>query len=152
VPRPMIGAWQRQASTAGLSQRRQTAAPTGKLLLQPRSRRYLTAIGALDGRAELGPVDTAAIVDDLRREFEEKWALPPLGYVAHCYLGPPYEVHTLTDSGQIIEHYPSGQALPAELERARAAATERYLCIEVYADRLVAILPDGSAAPLEGKA
>jgi hypothetical protein len=63
----------------------------------------------------------------------------------------PFEVHTFTDSHEIIEHYKTGQSLPAELERARTAArSERYLCIEVYADRLVAILPDGSATPMEG--
>lgn len=150
MPRPMIGT--RQQPVAGLSRERSaTRGSAGKLLMQPRSRRYLAAIRALDARTSMGPVDTAAVAEELRREFEEKWALPPLGYVAHCYLGPPYEVHTLTDSGDIIEHYPSGQPLPAELERARPLAADRYLCIEVYADRLVAVLPDGSVALMEGK-
>jgi hypothetical protein len=150
VPRPMIGTRQQQA--AGLSRQRPATTGGGKLLMQPRSRRYLDSIRALDARTSMTSVDTAAIADELRREFEEKWAMPPLGYVAHCYLGPPYEVHTLTDHGDIIEHYPLGQALPAELERARPLATEHYLCIEVYADRLVAVLPDGSVALMEGKA
>jgi hypothetical protein len=147
----LIGGRQQQ-STAGLS--RQRSAPTtrtGKVLLTPRSGRYLAAVAALDARASLGPVDTASIADDIRREFADKWALPPLGLVGHCYLGVPFEVHTFTDSHEIIEHYKTGQPLPAELERARTAArSERYLCIEVYADRLVAILPDGSATPMEG--
>lgn len=150
MPRPMIGT--RQQQSAGLSRQRPATSTGGKLLMQPRSRRYLEAIKALDGRTSMGPVDTTAIADELRREFEEKWAMPPIGYVAHCYLGRPYEVHTLTDSGEIIEHYTSGQSLPAELERARPLATEHYLCIEVYADRLVAVLPDGSVALMEGKA
>ena len=39
----------------------------------------------------------------------------PIGIVAKCYLGEPYEVHTLSlIGGMIIEHYKQGQALPED--------------------------------------
>jgi hypothetical protein len=153
VRRPLIGSRQ-ETSTAGVSRQRPArAAPGGRLLLEPRSQRFLRAVGRLDAAAQLAPVQTAAIADDVRREFDEKWAATPLGIVGCCYLGPPYDAHTLTVDGVIIEHYRQGQSLPGPLERARELArTDKYVCIEVYGDRLVAVLPDGSVATVGGTA
>jgi hypothetical protein len=152
VPQPLIGPRHRGAdlrTAPGQSAR----APAGaKPTLTPRSARYLRALRRLDASTQLAPADLGDVVDDVSREFSEKWAAEPLGIVAHCYLGRPYEVHTLTTTGSIIEHYRAGQALPSALEKARELARgDRFLCIEVYGERLVAILPDGSTALMEGK-
>ena len=119
--------------------------------MRPRSSRYRTAVGRLDASATLTPAQLREVIDDIHREFAERWSAIPLGFVGHCYLGPPYEAHTLTVDGQIIEHYVAGQALPGRLEQARALArTEHYLVIEVYPDQLVCVRADGSVAKVEG--
>ena len=70
-----------------------------------------------------------------------------LGYVSICYLGKPYEVHTLTMMGGIIEHYKKGQILPNGLEKARTIAIRGgYEFIEVYVDHLRAISANGSVS------
>ena len=70
-----------------------------------------------------------------------------LGIVSICYLGKPYEVHTLDVTGQIIEHYPGGKALPGGLEKARSLALRGgYAFIEVYVDCCRAIGRNGSVA------
>ena len=73
-----------------------------------------------------------------------------LGFVSICYLGKPYEVHTLDMTGNIIQHYKSGQSLPGGLERARGIALHGgHDYIEVYANCLRAISSDGSVAVIE---
>lgn len=130
---------------------RQAAAGSGKLLTTPRSARYLSAIGKLDGSSTMTPVELQDVIDAIHREFTEKWSAVPQGFVGHCYLGPPYEAHTLTISGEIIEHYQAGQPLPGRLEEARSLArTEHYLVIEVYTDRLVCVRTDGSVVTVGG--
>ena len=122
-----------------------TAASGAQVLTAPRSARYLAAVKRLDASATLTPLELNEVVDAIHREFAEKWAAVPLGFVGHCYLGPPYEAHTLTIDHQIIEHYQRGQPLPGPLEAARTPArTEHYLAIEVYSDRLVCVRADGS--------
>lgn len=77
----------------------------------------------------------------------------PIGIVAKCYLGEPYEVHTLSlIGGMIIEHYKQGQALSEDLEKARTLANnENYAFIEVYKTKLIAIKEDGTASIINDK-
>jgi hypothetical protein len=97
-------------------------------------------------------VEIDEFVDGVRHEFAEKYHTIPAGIVAECFLGEPFEVHTLALDGSIIEHYRRGQALPAALERARAlAGSPAYLAVEVYPDRLVCVRADGSVVLLEGE-
>lgn len=145
MPRPLFGQQQQGVRLQREPTTAVTAAPGGKLLTAPRSARYLAAIGRLDASATLTPVELSDVIDALHREFAEKWSAVPLGFVGHCYLGPPYEAHTLTIDRQIIEHYERGQALPGQLESARVLArTEHYVAIEVYSDKLVCVRADGS--------
>jgi hypothetical protein len=149
MPRPMFGREQQGGRLVPGVTRRATPSTGGRVSTTPRSARYRAAIGRLDASATLLPIDLDEIVDGLHREFAETWSAVPLGFVAHCYLGPPFEAHTLTVDGAIIEHYRSGQALPGPLEQARALArTEHYLVIEVYLDKLVAVRADGSVVTL----
>ena len=148
MPRPLLGSQQHTAQLSPSVARRLPSA--GKLRTSARSTRYLAALARLDASATLLPVQIEEIVDDLHREFSETWSAVPLGFVAHCYLGAPFEAHTVTVDGAIIEHYRSGEALPGPLEKARALTrSERYGVIEVYRDRLVCVLADGSVVTLE---
>lgn len=148
MPRPVINRLTAAASTSMTSQQR-TAAPTERMLLDKRSARYRELLARLDASATLSPVEIKGIADDLRREFEKKWANVPIGIVSRCHLGIPFEVHTLSLDGSIIEHYRTGEALPRGLDRARdLARTDVYLAIEVYQDRLACVRPDGSTVVL----
>ncbi len=125
-----------------------SAAVIGESLRRPRSSRYLDAVRQLDGGgAVVDAARMAAIRDAIKAEFPDGPASWPLGWVAKCYLGVPYEVHILDLSGQIVRHFKQGEALPGGLERARGlAASGRYATIEVYSDRIVAIAMDGTTS------
>ena len=70
-----------------------------------------------------------------------------LGFVDKCYLGAPYEVHTIDLSGGIIEHYKRGQILPNGMEKARTLAMSgSYQFIEVYTNCLRAVSSNGSVS------
>ena len=74
-----------------------------------------------------------------------------LGYVSICYLGRPYEVHTLDMTGEIIEHYKAGQTLPNGLEKARGIAMRGgYDFIEVYVDCCRAVSTNGTVSVIPG--
>ena len=87
----------------------------------------------------------------IRAEFPEVSAVDlPLGIVARCHLGPPYEVHTLDCALEIIEHYKIGQVLPNGLERARTLAEHpAYLFVEIYLRQVRAVSADGTVTTLE---
>ncbi|MCR3750279.1 hypothetical protein [Lentzea californiensis] len=121
-----------------------------KVLSGGRSARYLRSLKALDGAGKLATADISELVDAVHREFADKFCSTPVGIVARCYLGAPYEVHTLAMDGSIISHYRTGEALPHGMDRARSLAeSDHYLAIEVYPDRLVCVRPDGSIVLLE---
>ena len=100
-----------------------------RLLRKTRSKEYMNAIHRLDVGGHVhnqGKVDE--IIAVIKREFPEvELAGSLLGFVSKCYLGAPYEVHTLDLVGRIIEHYPSE-------------------FIEVYSDCCRAVSSDGSVA------
>lgn len=74
----------------------------------------------------------------------------PLGIVAKCYLGHPYEVHVCDMAGGIVEHFKLGQPMTHLFERARSLARHStYSFIEVYADTLRAVSEDGSVSVIE---
>lgn len=134
-------------STQGTA--RQTSIPSERLR-RTRSSRYLEAIRALDAGGQTGAADRiGAIRDAVAAEFPDGPGSWPLGWVAKCFLGPPFEVHLLDMAGQIVRHFRVGEALPEGMERARRlAASGQYLLIEVFSDKLVAVGADGSTAVL----
>jgi len=92
-------------------------------------------------------VDTLTLQRILRKKRELINSGMFLGILAKCYLGIPYEVHTLSFSFSIIEHYKKGQTLPDGMEKARAmAARGVYEYIEVYTDYCCAVSSDGTVS------
>jgi hypothetical protein len=115
----------------------------GTVNLVKRDARYTSVLTKLDA-GQLHAADMSTAIEAIAANFPLGTA-QPLGLVAQCYLGPPYEVHTLDMVGQIVEHYGRGQAMPPFFERARRlAAHPAYVAIEVYEDVLVCVRADGS--------
>ena len=108
-----------------------------KKLRKPRSEKYMNALRQLDAG---GHVHNKHLIEQIINVIKEE--LPEIdmggylqGYVSKCYLGDPYEVHTLDFKGNIIEHYERGRALPSGMEKARGIAiTGDFEFIEVYTD------------------
>lgn len=119
-----------------------------------RSKQYLNAMTKLDAG---GHVANRQQVEDIVKAIAEEFDVLDMditgvmkGIVAPCYLGVPYEVHTLDYAAQIIEHYPSGKRLPGDLEKARGIAMRGgYAFIEVYDDFLCAVSNTGSISLVE---
>lgn len=123
------------------------------LLRHKRSSAYIDAMAKLDAG---GHVHNRTAVDALLQVIGQElhqisaqfW---PVGYVSKCYLGAPYEVHTLDRVGNIICHYKVGQGLPDGMERARTLARHpQYAFIEVYSDKLIAVSPSGDVSFIKG--
>lgn len=70
----------------------------------------------------------------------------PLGFLATCYLGPPYVDHRLSLLETIVEHYGPGDAVPSPFGEARSLVRSgAYLYVEIYSDgQLVPVRPDGT--------
>jgi hypothetical protein len=121
-------------------------------LRQQRSSKYVETCSRLDAGGHVHDASTErALLEALSAEFPEVHpeALP-VGIVGRCYLGPPYEVHTLDCAGQIIHHYKRGESLAPLMERARSLSLHPgYAFVEVYTTKLIAVSPSGQTAVLE---
>lgn len=124
-----------------------------RVLNRKRSQEYVEAMTRLDAGGLLhNQHKVDAIIQIIREEMPEiEIEMGPLGFVSKCYLGAPYDVHTLDMTGQIIEHYETFRKMPGQLEKARGLArTGSYAFIEVYEHALRAVKSDGSVATLKG--
>ena len=97
---------------------------TDRLLRKQRSKTYMDALCKLDAG---GHVHNAKQGEEIHNAIHNESPEVNLsgiliGYVAICYLGKPYEVHTLDFTGNIIEHYKPGKLLPNDMEKARSIA------------------------------
>lgn len=120
-----------------------------RLLRQPRSKEYMEALHKLDAGGHVhNQHKVNDIINTIKQEFPEvEISGILLGYVSICYLGKPYEVHTLDLTGGIIEHYKAGQTLPNGMEKARGIAMRGgYEFIEVYVDCCRAVSSNGSVS------
>ena len=120
-----------------------------RLLRQPRSKQYMDALHKLDAGGHVHNRNKVnSIIDAIKQEFPEvEIAGILLGYVSKCYLGNPYEVHTLDIGGGIIEHFKVGQNLPNGMEKARSVAIRGgYDFIEVYVDCCRAVSSNGNVS------
>lgn len=121
-------------------------------LRQKRSTSFVEAMTRLDAGGHVhSTAATEALLAAIRQEFPDvQIDALALGIVAKCYLGAPYEVHTLECSGSIIQHYKTGVPLPQGMERARSLARNaHYAFIEVYTDKLIAVSASGQTAIIE---
>lgn len=162
MPRPMIRTPQTQTQTETnnilsttmpqqQSQQHQQMSKMqmDRLLRQPRSKEYMEAMKRLDAGGHVhNKQQVDDILDAIRQEFPEiEIAGILLGCVSKCYLGDPYDVHTLDITGNIIEHYTVGNTLPGGLEKARGIALHGgYAFIEVYVDCCRAISENGAVS------
>ncbi len=157
MPRPILRTPQQTQSSnilsAARNQKQQTQQTDkmrqDRILRKKRSKEYMDALHKLDAGGHVhnqNKVDD--IINTIKNEFPEiEIADILLGYVSVCYLGKPYEVHTLDVNGGIIEHYKSGQTLPAGLEKARGIAIRGgYAFIEVYEGCCRAVSSDGTVS------
>lgn len=157
MPKPMLKLPQSNSSTllsATKYDERQQMMQMNKMevdriLRKKRSKVYLAALHKLDAGGHVhNQKEVDDIINTIENEFPEiELSGILLGFVAICYLGKPYEVHTLDLTGNIIEHYQSGQPLPEGLEKARSIALRGgYDFIEVYVDCCRAISYNGTVS------
>ena len=159
MPRPMLRVQEKNKSETNLNQMMQPNTQRiqseeekirlDRLLRKKRSKQYMDAIHELDaGGHVMNQSKVDEIINKISLEFPElEMSGILLGYVSKCYLGKPYEVHTLDIIGGIIEHYKAGQPLPDGLEKARGIALHGgYAFIEVYSDCCRAVSEDGTVA------
>lgn len=161
MPRPILRSPQTQTQSNNLlsatcnshkqnqQQQQMDKMKLDRLLRQPRSKAYMDALHKLDAGGHVHNQNKVNdIINTIKSEFPEiELSGILLGYVAICYLGKPYEVHTLDITGGIIEHYKAGHPLPNGLEKARNIAMRGgYDFIEVYVDCCRAISSTGAVS------
>jgi len=150
---------QRQRTDEQLLMRTPPKAKTGmtqmqidRVLSRKRSKEYIEAMKRLDAGGHMhNQRQVEAMIEIIRQEMPEiEIDMGPIGIVSRCYLGAPYEVHTLDLNGSIIEHYESYRTMPGMLEKARGLALSGfYEFIEVYHHALRAVKSDGTVATLK---
>ncbi|PGH38554.1 MAG: hypothetical protein CRN43_14380 [Candidatus Nephrothrix sp. EaCA] len=120
-------------------------------ILKKRSKKYLDLLAGLDAKT----LTDVKGMDELMKAIQEEFGVAgladlPLGIVSKCFLGHPYEVHTLDLSGrQVITHYKTTETMNPDFEKARTAAKHNaYATVEVYKDKIVLIREDGTAIKL----
>jgi hypothetical protein len=118
-----------------------------------RSTAYVEAMRKLDAR---GHTQNRQAIDALVAAISEEFPditidQQPVGIVAKCYLGAPYEVHTLDRTGNIIQHYKGFESLPPLLARGRVLAVHaQYAFVEVYTDKVIAVTSNGDTSIVKG--
>lgn len=156
MPRPMLSVKTGQENKIDFSVKENISLKSSidkttveKRLRNKRSSEYMEAIRKLDvGGCEQCKKQFDDCVEAIKNEFKD---IPEnnllVALVAKCYLGQPYDVHTLDMSGHILVHYKAFESMPALIERARGLALHGgYEYIEVYTDCLCAVKNDGSVS------
>ncbi|WP_370295274.1 hypothetical protein [Rossellomorea marisflavi] len=124
-----------------------------KRLRQKRSSAYMEAVKNLDAG---GVTCSQAKMDQLKQVISSEFPdlqpyQMPTGIIAKCYLGRPYEVHTLDMKLDILSHYKKGESLPQFMDRGRRLAMNpNYEYIEIYSDTLRAVTGNGDVSVIKG--
>lgn len=159
MPKPILNSYQSQKQTqashimtSNLKQPQIDKLSLDRLLRKSRSKEYMDAIHQLDAGGHVhNKKEVNEIINTINSEFPDvdiNGIL--LGFVAKCYLGVPYEAHTLDLVGEIIEHYKRGETLPGGLDKAKSIALHGgYDFIEVYTDCCRAISSNGSVSVIK---
>ncbi|MET8683785.1 hypothetical protein ABZV77_06175 [Streptomyces sp. NPDC004732] len=130
------GAPQRQAATSGALSRERVKA---------RSQGLRDAVARLD--AGLGEQACRELAEWIREEYTTAHGTVPVGFLARCFLGPPYVDHQLNLFAVIVRHFAPSDAVPKPYSDARMLVrTGGYAYVEVYSDGLlIPVLDDGTA-------
>ncbi len=123
-----------------------------RILNRKRSPQYMEAMQRLDAGGHMhNQHQVQALIDVIREEMPEiEIEMGPIGIVSKCYLGDPYEVHSLDVMGNIIEHYETWRTMPSGMEKARRlAASGMYSFIEIYHHEMRAVSANGNVAVLK---
>ena len=159
MPKPILNSYQSQKQTqasnimtSNLKQPQIDKLSLDRLLRKSRSKEYMDAIHQLDAGGHVhNKKEVNEIINTIKSELPDvdiNGIL--LGFVAKCYLGAPYEAHTLDLVGEIIEHYKRGETLPGGLDKAKSIALHGgYDFIEVYTDCCRAISSNGSVSVIK---
>ncbi|BAC70982.1 hypothetical protein SAVERM_3271 [Streptomyces avermitilis MA-4680 = NBRC 14893] len=148
APGTQAGTGRRLIAAANETRQRTASTPGARTirreLYQPRSRRLLDAVAQLD--AGLDEAACRQLADRIRDEYTTTYDDVPLGFVARCYLGPPYVDHQLNLFQVIVKHFAPSQRMPDPFDGARMLARSgAYAYIEVYAGGLILpVLEDGT--------
>lgn len=120
-----------------------------RLLRKTRSKEYMQAMHQLDAGGHVqNQQKVDEIINRIKSEFPEVEITGILlGVISVCYLGRPYEVHTIDVTGGIVKHYKVREGLPNGLEKARGLALNGGYCfIEVYVDCFRAVDSNGEVS------
>ena len=159
MPKPILNPYQSKKQTqaihimaSNLKQPQIDKLSLDRLLRKSRSKEYMDAIHQLDAGGHVhNKKEVNEIINTIKSEFPDvdiNGIL--LGFVAKCYLGAPYEAHTLDLVGEIVEHYKRGETLPGGLDKAKSIALHGgYDFIEVYTDCCRAISSNGSVSVIK---
>lgn len=124
-----------------------------KRLRKKRSSAYMSAFKKLDAG---GVTCSHAQIEELKNVIQSEFpdlepSQYPIGILGRCYLGNPYEVHSLDVSLDIIQHYKKREPLPSLMEKGRSLALHpSYDFIEIYSESLRAISINGDVSIIKG--
>lgn len=152
--RPILGLNTRVDTSLDVAPRQQAVVRLEGVALEKRlrSKRSSTFVEAMTKLDVSGVTATKEkvqeLIDQIASEFPDLAADQlPLGIVSKCYLGDPYEVHSLDARLQIIDHYKRGEIVPNGMEKARRLAMHpSYAYIEVYMNMLSAVSLSGEVS------
>ena len=122
------------------------------LSLQKRSKVYINFLTSLENIDAYKLNGYKELTDQISKEIGPL-GMPtsPIGILAKCFLGVPYDVHILGLEGEIIlNHYKVSEILPPDFSKARNLAIHnQYAIVEVYKDKFVLIDTDGNTTNLK---
>jgi hypothetical protein len=122
------------------------------LSLQKRSKGYINFLTTLENIDAYKLNGYEELTNQISKEIGPL-GMPssPIGILAKCYLGAPYDVHILGLEGEIIlNHYKVSEPLPPDFSKARNLAIHnQYAIVEVYKDKFVLIDSDGNTTNLK---
>ena len=158
MPKPLFNLNNEQKLEIDVSLSRKNATKVDEKVLKERLRKkrsskYIEAIKSLDvGNVKMSEKEKNELLDIVKEEFSDISLnivedANFIGILAQCYLGYPYEVHTLSLDGFIIHHYEIREGLPSGFECARSLSLHpQYDFIEIYDKFMIAVGADGSTS------
>ncbi|MEN3608651.1 hypothetical protein [Plantactinospora sp. ZYX-F-223] len=117
---------------------------------KPRHSGLFAAVSRLD--TEIDPAARAELARWVREQYETEYGDIPLGFMARCYLGPPYVDHRLDLLHDIVEHFAPADGVPEPFAQARMLArNDAYAFVEVYASgEIRPVFADGTVVSDSG--